>query len=187
VGTIFLQGQGFHLRPLRSTDADGPWVSWLNDQTVTHYMANGTWPVTREDQQNHFQSSIGSRSSLVLAICLEGDGRHVGNIALNAIDFINRRCELGILIGDNQARGRGIGHRAMRLLCGHGFDRLNLHKIWARVEEGNVSAVKAFTRAGFEVEASLREEILHHGQWRNSVYFGFLEARYRSLESTPPT
>jgi [ribosomal protein S5]-alanine N-acetyltransferase len=186
VVTVFLQGQGFHLRPLRTTDVDGPWVSWLNDQNVTHFMANGTWPVTVEDQRNYFLSSIGSRSSLVLAICMEGDGRHVGNIALNGIDLVNRRCELGILIGDSQARGKGIGQKAIQLLCGHGFNRLNMHKIWARVEEGNVSALKAFAKAGFEIEASLREEILHHGQWCNSIYLGLLEERFRELNAAIP-
>lgn len=182
MGSIFLQEQGFYLRPLQLADADGPWASWLNDQSVTHYMSNGTWPVTREEQVAYFQASIGSRTSLVLAICLQEEDRHVGNIALNGIDFIHRRAELGILVGDSAVQGRGIGHRAIRLLSGHGFDRLNLHKVWARVEEGNERALRAFKKAGFEAEASLREEILHHGTWRNSVYLGFLETRYRKLK-----
>jgi ribosomal-protein-alanine N-acetyltransferase len=176
----FLPGKGLYLRPLRLTDADGPWPSWLNDQAVTQFMSAGTWPITREDQIAYFQSTVGARHTLVLAICLAEDGRHVGNVALNSIDFINRRAELGILIGDRKAHGQGIGAQAIKLLSGHAFDRLNLHKVWARVEEGNTSAFKAFVAAGFEHEATLKEEILHHGTWHNSLYLGFLAARHRA-------
>jgi RimJ/RimL family protein N-acetyltransferase len=184
---IFLQGQKAFLRPLQARDADGPWPSWLNDQSVTRYMTNGTWPVTREDQIEYVKSVSGSRSTMVLAICLAEDGRHVGNVSLASIDFINRRAELGILIGDSRCHGRGIGSEAIRLLSGHGFDRLNLHKIWARTDEANVAALKAFKKAGFEVEGLLKEENLHHGRWHSSHYLGLLESTYRAgLHGTAP-
>jgi len=182
----FLLGDDFYLRPLRESDADGSWPSWLNDQNLTHYMSNGTWPVTREDQIAYFRASVGSRSMLVVAVCLKSDDRHIGNIVLNSIDLIHRKAELGIILGDREESHRGVGWKAIRLLCGHGFDRLNLHKVWARIEDGNSAALKAFTRAGFEKEASLKEEILHHGAWRNSLYLGLVEERYRRLTPGVP-
>ncbi len=173
----FLLGDDIYLRPLRLSDVDGTWVAWLNDQAATLFMANGTWPVTREDQLGYYQSVLGSRTILVLAICLNDSDRHIGNVSLGGIDLINRRAELGILIGDTLNHKKGLGSQAIRLISRHGFDRLNLHKIWARIEEGNIGAKKAFLKAGFRVEGTLEEEILHHGKWRNSLYLGLIETR----------
>ena len=118
----------------------------------------------------------------MLAICSRGDDRHVGNIGLHQIDHVYAKAELGIVIGSRSLRGKGLGTEAVRLLCGHGFDRLNLHKVWLRVEDANAGARRAFERAGVRVEGVLSEEILHHGERHDSIYMGLLADEWRTAE-----
>jgi RimJ/RimL family protein N-acetyltransferase len=176
----FLTGERVFLRTLTRADVEGPWLHWFNDQQNTQYMYNGTFPPSADTQMKYLEQVAGSRTHLVLAICLVDDQRHVGNVGLHDIDAFTGRAELGIILGDRSVQRKGIGAEAVRLIVAHGFDRLNLHKVYLRVEEGNTAARACFERAGFRVEGTLREEIRHHGTWRNSIYMGLLESDHRA-------
>src|SRR6202000_607819 len=52
----------------------------------------------------------------------------VGEAVLNQWDPGNESCNFRIFIGPN-GRDRGLGTEATRLLIGHGFERLGLHRI----------------------------------------------------------
>jgi len=61
------------------------------------------------------------------------DGRHVGNCGFRDIQPIPRKAELWIYIGDRSRQGRGLGQAAIAALLAFGFERMGLHRIWARV------------------------------------------------------
>ena len=178
----FLTGERLYLRGLEKSDIDGPWFDWFNDQENTHYMYNGTYPTSYEGHLKFYEQIADSKDDLVLAVCLKEDNRHIGNVGLHRISWMYRRAELGIIMGDRSVQGKGLGTEAIRLIVAHGFNRLNLHKIYLRVEEGNARARRAFEKAGFQTEGVLREEIYHHQQWSNSVYMGLLAREFAAEE-----
>ncbi len=167
----FLQGDKAGLRGLAREDVDGNWFSWFNDRRVVKYMFNGSYPNTREGLLDFYETRcVNNPGHLVLAIEDLETGTHVGNIGLHEINQLYRRAELGIVIGETGFWGRGIGGEACRLICDHGFARLNLHKVYLRTEAENVGAIRAFERAGFAREAVLRDEIYRDGAYRDSAY-----------------
>lgn len=176
----FLDGDKVYLRGLSREDLEGPWLDWFNDQENTQYMSHGTYPSSREGHTQFYQNVVLSRDNLVLAICLKANGRHVGNIGLHGINWLFRSAQLGIVIGERSVQGQGIGTEAAKIIVAHGFNRLNLHKIWLRTAEQNVVAKRAFEKAGFKAEGLLREEICRNGEWQNAVYMGLLESEFRS-------
>ena len=54
------------------------------------------------------------------------------------------------MIGERDARGRGIGTEATRLACRYGFETMGLREIELDVHPGNTPAIKAYLAAGFE-------------------------------------
>ena len=179
----FLIGGRVYLRGLMRSDIDGPWFDWFNDQENTFFMYHGTYPTSYEEHLKFYQKVVESNDDLVLAICLKEDNRHVGNVGLHNINWLYRRAELGIIHGDRSTHGKGLGTEAMRLICGHGFNRLNLHKIYFRLEEANTAARRAVERVGFQTEGVLREEVYHHRAWRNSLYMGLLVSDFEAMEA----
>src|SRR5262252_5423597 len=55
-----------------------------------------------------------------------------------------------------EARGRGYGTQAHRLVVGYLFTHTTVHRIEAATETGNVAEQKALERAGFRREGVLR-------------------------------
>jgi RimJ/RimL family protein N-acetyltransferase len=179
----FLTGERCSLRPLRREDVDGPWTDWFNDPEVTQHMLRGVFPNTREQQLEFYESVVsGSQSDLVLAIVTGPDEKHVGTIGLHRIDWVNRSAEYGIVIGEPSARGSGIGLEATLLICRHGFQRLNLHRIWLGVLASHEKAIAMYERIGFQREGVLREEVLRDGRREDKLIMGLLAGDLRDPE-----
>ena len=95
--------------------------------------------------------------------------RRIGQVNYNEIDTQNMKTELDIIIGRNADMGHGYGTDALRTLTKYLFEMLHLHKIWIEARASNDRAIKAYKKAGFQTEASLKDEYYFEGQFVNAV------------------
>lgn len=130
---------------------------WANDPQLMRLMDRQR-PVSAAEHEAWFASVVHSADCAYFAIETVDEGAHVGNVWLWAIDQRHRKAELRVVIGDEGARGRGMGTEAIDRLCRDGFDRLGLHRIYAYVLSINPAARRAFERAGFTLEGTLRDD-----------------------------
>jgi RimJ/RimL family protein N-acetyltransferase len=77
----------------------------------------------------------------------------------NIRDFANsqRTAEFGIAIGEREARGKGYGTEATRLVLDYAFTVLGVHNVWLDTASYNVAALRAYARAGFKEIGRRRE------------------------------
>lgn len=73
-----------------------------------------------------------------------------------------------------QARGRGYGTQAHRLLVRYLFEHTTVHRIEAATETGNIAEQKALERAGFSREGVLRGIRWRGGAWRDEMLYSIL-------------
>jgi RimJ/RimL family protein N-acetyltransferase len=83
------------------------------------------------------------------------------------------RWEIGIALLP-QARGKGHGTEAQRLLTRYLFAHTTIHRIEAITATGNIAEQKALERAGFTREGVLRGIGWHEGAWRDGVLYSIL-------------
>lgn len=103
------------------------------------------------------------------------DGRKIGQINYNAIDQLNKKAEVDIIIGDEKDMGKGYGTDALRTLLRHLFDTLEVNKVWIEARGNNPRAIRAYEKAGFKREGTLREENYFEGKFVDCVRFGILK------------
>ena len=90
--------------------------------------------------------------------CLE-DRAVLGIGIVFRIDYRNRNAWLGLELGPPSRWDRGYGSEAIRLMTQFGFRQLGLEKLYLGAYEGNERALRAYAKAGYQVEAELRR---HH-------------------------
>ncbi len=168
----FIMGQKLYLRALERSDINEDYLCWINDPEVTEYMTTGTFPSNMEKLEEYYHRMTTSPNHVILAIVDKGAEKHIGNIALNDIDWISRMANLGIMIGDKQFWDKDYGTEATRLMVQYAFGRLNLHRVWLGVYAGHQSAIRAYQKAGFEVEGELKNELYRYGKYHNRVIMG---------------
>jgi [ribosomal protein S5]-alanine N-acetyltransferase len=169
---MWISGRHIFLRGLDETDIDSHYVNWLNDPEVNIFMATRRFPTTRESLKNFYEKIKSDDQALVLAICLKADGRHIGNVKLDKIDWISRACEFGLVIGEKKLWGQGYGSEATYLITQHGFFQLNLRRITIFLAAENTGALRCYAKAGYQTEGRLREAVFLNGKYRDVVVMG---------------
>ena len=183
----FAEGSLVILRPLERTDLNERYLSWLNDPEVTRYTETGTFPSTAEDLDNYYRSVTGSKNDVMLAVVDKKSGRHIGNVKLGPIHWVHRRATFGILIGEKEFWGKGVGLDATRLMVEYGFQRLNLHRIDLGVFAEHEAAVRCYEQAGFKVEGRMREDLFLGGEYKDRLRMGLLRSEYKPESAAKKT
>ena len=159
-------------------------LKWVNDPEVCENLEQTT-PLNRLHEEAWFERmSKGPRAELPLVIEvgqeteIAGNAEWVaiGNIAFIDIHQVNRSAEIGIMIGEKDYWGCGYGTEAMRRMCQYGFEELNLHRIFLRVFEGNQRGKRAYQKAGFVYEGTMRQARYHRGRYLDVDFMGIIKS-----------
>jgi len=168
----FLIGETVYLRAVEREDAP-VFLPWANDFDVTRHMLLHR-PMSLAAEEAWIARIQEDKSYVVLSIVLRKGDRVIGNTALHEIHSHNRHASFGIMIGDKREWGKGYGTEATRLIVGHGFRTLNLHRIWLHVYEDNPRAIRSYEKVGFRREGILRDHAFRNGHYGNVITMGIL-------------
>ncbi len=177
--TYFIIGEKICLRGLERSDLEGRYLDWINDPEVTTFMTAGLFPQTMEKLERYFSSISNDQYGVYFAIVDKSNGKHIGNAKLENIDWINRRCEFGILVGEKSYWGKGVATEATALAVEYAFTKLNLRKVQLEVVEDNIAAVKCYEKVGFKKEGLLREMNHFRGKYLNVICMGILKSELK--------
>lgn len=159
----------FLLTPELVSDA---YVGWLNDPEINRFLESRFTVQDRACVEEFVASNLASESDLFLGITDRALGRHVGNIKLGPIDRRHGLGEIGIMIGDRAAWGRGIGTAAIRQIETIARETLGLRRLTAGCYASNVGSRRAFEKAGFAVEGVRSAHYLLDGRPEDGVLLG---------------
>jgi RimJ/RimL family protein N-acetyltransferase len=100
------------------------------------------------------------RAMTIGRLFVECGGEVVGDVSWHPVDYGpndgSRAWDIGIGL-TAQARGRGIGSAAQRLLADHLFATTDVHRVQASTDVSNVGEQRSLERAGFVREGVLRQ------------------------------
>jgi RimJ/RimL family protein N-acetyltransferase len=149
--------------------------TWANDPLLMRLM-DRQHPVSPAEHETWFASVVSGGDCAYFAIETVDDDVHIGNVWLWNIDRRHAKAELGVVIGEESARGKGMGAEAIDLLCRHAFERRGLHRIYAYVLSINPAARQAFERAGFVLEGTLRDDRQADGRFVDAYLLARVQA-----------
>ena len=163
-------GERVRLRAAERADLS-QFVLWLNDPEVRLGLEMFL-PFSLAEEERWYERMLEAPAAEhVLVIEANDDDvwKAIGTCGLHNIDWRSRSAEAGISIGDKTCWNRGYGTEVMRVLLRHGFDTLNLNRVYLKVYSNNVRAVRCYEKAGFVHEGRFRQ-----AQYQNGEYFDVL-------------
>lgn len=179
---VFLRGERLYLRPVEASDMERG-QRWINDPGTRCFLSRN-WPVDAESQHAWHASRDRAklRTDITFALVLTKDDTHIGNIGLHAIDWVNRSATTGLLIGEEEHRGKGYGYEAKELLLDYAFNTLNLHRINSTVLSHNPRSVACLKKSGYKEEGRRRQAYFRNGEWIDEIVLGLLASEWRALK-----
>ena len=177
---------GERIRLRAPTRDDLPlFTSWLNDPEVRQYIAL-IMPFSIEDEERWFEAMLKrpqEEHPLVIEVRHAGENEEqawkpVGNVGLHEINWRVRSTELGIVIGEKDYWSQGYGSEAVHLMLRHGFETLNLNRIFLRVFESNPRAIRAYEKVGFVHEGRFRQAEYAQGEYIDVLLMSVLREEW---------
>ncbi len=100
----------------------------------------------------------------------------VGHIDIDSVSYSMRKATLcRILVGDPDMRGKGIGEEIVQSALKICFQQLNLHRVDLRVFAFNISAIRCYKKAGFQIEGTFRDFVQINGRYEDCLQMSILE------------
>jgi ribosomal-protein-serine acetyltransferase len=144
-----------------------PWLPWLD---VT---------LSIEDELNFIRLTTeryARSQSLVCAIVHQG--RIIGSIGYNTIDWVNRKTEIGYWLGKT-FEGKGLMTQSCEEMIRFGFQVLELNKIEIRCSTGNTRSCAIPCRLGFTQEGVIRQAEWLYDHYADLILFGMLASEWK--------
>ncbi len=178
-GGGFIQGNKLSLNTLTREDLPA-YRSWIENARATCFMETGWRPPSDAEMDALYAASTEQNETVVLTIVPEKLQRPVGVCGLYLIQWICRRAEFRILIGDDEGRGHGYGTEAAKLMLTYAFDRLNLESVHLGVNIENKAAIGSYEKAGFRREGIRRKLVYRNGRYYDVLMMSVLREEWLS-------
>ena len=176
-----IRGERVYLRASERSDI-GTFVQWFNDADVLRNLAMSS-PMSQAAEEQWFDRMLAAQGTTDhhFVICLLADDRPIGTIGLHAVDLTNGTAEFGIAIGEKSEWDKGYGTDATRAICDFGFGELRLERIGLYVYADNARGRRAYEKAGFTLEATLRRAHFARGEHHDVHVMGLLRDEWLQM------
>lgn len=169
----FLDSEEIGLRRIEQSDDLTNYHKWFNDQDINEFNSHAIYPMTLQAIHEYLRGI--DKSNLHLSIFLKSENQHIGNISLQSIDYINRSAELAILMGEKSFWGKGYSTVACKLLMMHGFEKMNLNRIYCGTSELNTGMQKLALKVGMKLEGRRLDAIFYKNEYVDLLEYGILK------------
>lgn len=170
-------GFGVKLGPL-SKVPQFQMLEWRNNPLIYKWCRQNK-PLEDWEHEGWF-ASLPGRTDLKMYGIFSTQSNNVGVFAflgicgLTSIEHINSRAEFSLYIGPEHQKN-GYGENALKTLCKHGFETLNLNSIWGESFDGN-PAIKTFEKLGFKKEGTRRQFYFREGKYIDAHIYSLLRS-----------
>jgi RimJ/RimL family protein N-acetyltransferase len=164
------------------TREDIPTINrWRQDPVVTDGVGAPRRFIGLDADLKWYDDYLSHRATEVrCVVSLVESGQIVGMVSLTRIDYVHRNAEFNAMVGEREARNRGVGTEATRAMVRHGLFDLNLHRIYVSILHENISSIRMCEKAGFREEGTIREGAYKNGRYHDLVLMGVLKSEWQA-------
>lgn len=163
------------LTPITESDGEKI-VKWRNDPKVRSHCLDKT-PVTIESNLTFYKNNVltGKYKQFIVDCMEETTGvcsYPIATVYLKDMDYGNKRCELCIFTSSDVEWNQEGQIMAIEMLTKKAFEEYGMHKVYSYVFQKYPEEAKLLEKAGFTVEAILKEEAMNEeGKYEDIIRF----------------
>ncbi len=124
------------------------YLSWMKNVTANPFIEGVNPNITIQDLVSYVSEKNESGAALLLGIFVKEENIHIGNVKLEPI-ISGKSAVIGILIGEENFRGKGVGFEVISRVLEFCFADLDLQLVELGVNKKNLRAIALYTRLGF--------------------------------------
>lgn len=156
--------------------------TWANDPSIQRMLGGWHFPVGIKDQMSWISLLKCNSVNQKYVIELIDTNIIIGYTNLVSIDWKNRSAYTGLLIGDGNYRGKGLGVESVMTMMRYAFDELGLQNLDTEIIENNFLSLKTYVdNCGWIIQGTKKGWYFRNGKRWNKIILGINNNEYREL------
>jgi len=123
------------------------------------------------DQEKWYSSLEDDKTQVLFALISEGE--FIGYCGLTNIDYKNKRAEVSFLVETNRSKQKEVYRKdllaALYMLCEHGFEQIELNRIFIDTYEFRKKHIEILEEFGFQKEGKLRQHYFDKNRYNKYI------------------
>lgn len=156
---------------------------WINDPSVSEWLAVGDHPMTRLAEKEWFDACQKVSDTAVHFAIETLEGRHIGNTGLFQLSLRHGITMTGSLIGDVGDRGKGLGTDAAIVRAHYAFHVLGLRMMYSEYFVGNTGSERMQAKTGYVEYGRKPKAFWKRGAYRDMVLTVLTRERFYELHT----
>lgn len=176
---LTLKGDKVYLRALEPEDLD--FILEVENAEDFWEISATRVPYSRFLIKKYLQNShrdIYDVKQLRLVICNRDDDTPIGLIDVFDLEPKDRRAALGIIIVNEENRGKGYGAEVLSLISKYCFTHLGLHQLYANVTADNLTSIKLFEKSNYKSVGTKKDWVLVNGKFKDEILYQLINDVY---------
>ncbi|MCC7291668.1 MAG: GNAT family N-acetyltransferase [Phycisphaerales bacterium] len=176
MNVCYYKGNRVYFRPIEP--GDEPLLrQWFNDPRNWRYL-NRYLPINELREREFIEKLYTSPADVICGVALCESHQLVGVVGLHRIDVSARCAILGITLGPEEIKDKGLGTETMRLMLRYAFRELNLNRVELTVMSSNARAIHVYEKIGFVWEGRSRQAFWRDGRYHDELHYSVLREEY---------
>jgi len=170
------------LRALTKLDLDKTLV-WHNQEEIMDLYLDHPFPINIEMEELWYEKILKSNYPITVFGIEECEiNELIGITLLKDINYIHRKAEFALYIGESKFRGKGLSKEATLETLSFAFKKLGLNRIYLRVLARNETAINLYDKIGFKHEGILAKSIFKNNKFEDEIIMALLKSDFEKAQ-----
>ncbi len=176
-----LQGQSVRLSAIEPGELGKAGSNWSRDsETLRLLESSAAWLPSVKAVKDSLEKDLEKQDPTMFWFSIRRleDDLLLGDMVLDVLHWNTSDAFVGIVIGERDLWGKGLGTEAMKLLLEFAFTEVNLRRVTLTVFEYNPRAIRSYEKSGFQHEGRMRQVLSREGKRWDVLYMGILREEW---------
>jgi RimJ/RimL family protein N-acetyltransferase len=146
---IIIKTPNFTLKTLNSSDNLDLYLSWMRNVTNNEFILTCCESYSLEELKLFIERNNSISETILLGIFENKTKKHIGNIKYSEINQLTNSARMGILIGQSEWRGKGVGQEVISSSVEWLKKQFSIKRVTLGVDIDNVAAINLYNKLGF--------------------------------------
>lgn len=152
------------LRKIQGDDIGNIFKGLSHPDVIKHYGVSFKTLEATQEQMDWFNDLEKNETGFWWAVCSKDNSVFYGAGGFCDWDKNQKKAEIGFWLLP-EYWGNGFMTEAMPMICNHGFQQMDMHRIEGYVESVNMNCKKAMNKLNFTLEGTMRDCEIKNGKF----------------------
>ena len=132
------------------------WLKWVNNPGNIKVLNRPPYKYNKK-QLLKYLKDLKKSGDLMFAVRLKSNREYIGNIRINHIDYHNKNCGYGRLLGNKKYIGKKYGQLMLYKICDYAFNKLKMNKIFTPIYSDNFKSLSSNLEFGMRISGHFKK------------------------------